>query len=196
MKRIIAVLSLVLVLALSLTACGGKKDYKAETKEFKFDKLTITLSESFEAGREVKNDENELVSITYTSSTGTGVTIDKIGKTITAQNDLDALNEIYASEEAKNKNNVKGSLTIHEHGDKKDKILTDKNGMEYYVFTLKADGSEYTYLKAIVKSGDYAYGITFSTTKSSYEGKDDYKTHFLTWLESATITTPTETPAE
>lgn len=209
MKRIIAVLSLVLVLALSLTACSGKKDHKASTKNFEYGNLSITLTESFVPGktnpsRDVfatdengivkdENGHNVVIGITYTSASGTGVTIEKISTVITAENDMANLEAMYA-EDAKGTNNVKGKLTIHTHGETKDKIVTATNGARYYVFTLDADGGKYVYLKAFMKNGDYAYSITFSTTEDAYS-KEEYNKHFITWLNSATITLPS-TPAD
>ena len=191
MKRIIAVLSLVLVLALSLTACSGKKDHKASAKVYtdKENILSITLTDSFDSSkREFTN------GVTYTSNSGTGVTIEKISTVITAENDMANLEAMYA-EDAKETNNViKGKLTIHTHGETKDKIVTATNGARYYVFTLDADGGKYVYLKAFMKNGDFAYSITFSTTEDAYS-KEEYNKHFITWLNSATITLPS-TPAE
>ena len=190
MKRIIAVLSLVLVLALSLTACSGKKDHKASSKVYtdKDNILSITLTDSFDSSkREFTN------GVTYTSNSGTGVTIEKISTVITAENDMAKLEAMYA-EDAKETNNVKGKLTIHTHGETKDKVVSATNGARYYVFTLDADGGKYVYLKAFMKNGDFAYSITFSTTEDAYS-KEEYNKHFITWLNSATITIPS-TPAE
>ena len=188
MKRIIAVLSLVLVLALSLTACSGKKDHKASAKVYNYENiLSITLTDSFDSGRNIKN------GVTYTSNSGTGVTIEKISTVITAENDMANLEAMYA-EDAKGTNNVKGKLTIHTHGETKDKVVPATNGARYYVFTLDADGGKYVYLKAFMKNGDFAYSITFSTTEDAYN-KEEYNKHFITWLNSATITLPS-TPAE
>ena len=205
MKRIIAVLSLVLVLALSLTACSGKKDHKASAKNFEYGNLSITLTESFVPGKTnpsrdvfatnengiVKDEKghNVVIGITYTSTSGTSVTIEKISTVITAENDMANLKAMYPDEAAMKPNNVKGTLTIHTHGETNDKVVSATNGARYYVFTLNADGGKYVYLKAFMKNGDYAYSITFSTTEDAYS-KEEYNKHFITWLNSATITLP------
>ncbi len=212
MKRIIAVLSLVLVLALSLTACSGKKDHKASAKVYtdKENILSITLTESFVPGKNnpsrdvfatdengiVKDDKghNVVIGITYTSNSGTSVTIEKISTVITAKNDMENLKALYADKATMEKNNVKGKLTIHTQGEEDDGVVSATNGASYYVFTLDADGGKYVYLKAFMKNGDFAYSITFSTTEDAYS-KEEYNKHFITWLNSATITLPS-TPAE
>ena len=99
MKRIIAIISLVLMLAVSLTACGGKKDYKTNSKAYTFDKLTITLTESFDTNKREIKEGDAVIGVTYTSASGTSVTIDKLENSIApalAQKDLEKTKELTA----------------------------------------------------------------------------------------------------
>ena len=194
MKRIIAIISLVLILAVSLTACGGKKDYKTSSKAYTFDKLTITLTESFDTNKREIKEGDAVIGVTYTSASGTSVTIDKLENSIApalAQKDLEKTKEL-----------TKLGVQIIKTGDAEissgktkgqnpaDDVTSDDIDYSYYVFTIKNDGTEYIYLRAFMNKGEYSYRITFSVTKAAYDGKDDYDAHFMTWLNTATITPP------
>ena len=190
MKKIIAIISLVLVLALSLTACGGKKDYKENSKEFKFDRLEIDLTESFSESRRVKANEDGVTVgdlVTYTSKTLTTVTIQREQSQaafILAANSLKALKATKFE---------KTNLTyVDEDASKTEKT---ESGLEYYyyIYTIKDGSGEYTYLKAFFNKGDYSYSICMSATKAAYDGSkndDGYKMHFVDWLKTVSITLP------
>ena len=150
MKKILAVISLVLVLAISLTACGGKKDYKESAKEFKLERLEIDLTESFEKSRESKaNEDGYTVGdfVTFTSKTFTSVTVQvearNTGASVLASQSLDNLK--------KDKDAMKHiTVTVTEFDDNgiKNEILSDKTENEltyyYYSYTVKDGNEEYT----------------------------------------------------
>ena len=194
MKRIIAIISLVLMLAVSLTACGGKKDYKNDAKVYTFENLKITLTESFDTSKREIKEGDTVTGVTYTSASGTSVTIDKLENSIhpdLAENDLEELEALTKL----------GAKIIEIDGEKigtgktkgqnqADDATADDVYYSYFIFTVKNDGTEYVYLRAFMNSGNFSYRITFSTTKAAYDGKDDYDTFFMNWLNTATITVP------
>ena len=190
MKKIISVISLVLVLALSFTACGGKKDYKENSKEFKFDRLEIDLTESFSEARRVKANEDSVTIgdlVTYTSKTFTSVTIQREQAQAAFILAADSLKALKATKFEKT------SLTyVDEDASKTEKT---ESGLDYYyyIYTVKESGTEYTFLKAFFNNGEYSYSITFSATKAAYDGSkndDGYKKHFVDWLKTVSITLP------
>ena len=194
MKKIISIISLVLLLALSLTACGGKADYKENAKTYEFDKLKIELTESFDAGkREIKEGDSSL-GVTYTSKTYTTVTVMKeeanTAAFILANNDIAALKKSIPDMDhvTVTINKITSDGVESETAD----IETKAGTATYYVYTVKESTGEYTYLKAFLNKSEYSYSITFSVTKAAYEGKKDdgYKNHFMTWLKTADITIP------
>lgn len=195
MKRIIAIISLVLMLALCLTSCS-KKDYQADKKTFEYDNLKITLTDSFSEARKVDNGDKDKVNIgdliTYTSSTFTSVTVERLKNSIPSSLAAEGLEEIKA---------LKLDIEVHKLNDAGAETASgataDGTTYYYFVFTVDEDGAEYTYLKAFMNEGEYSYSITFSATKSAYIGntkrpdKDPgYQKYFIDWLNTATITQP------
>ena len=207
MKKIIAIASLVLMFAVCLTSCGGKKDYEAGSKDFTFDCLTITLTESFDVQREIDANQDKTYIfhgdyITYTSASGTSVTIERLEPN-------GDVRELAESDLVKTKGldlNCK-ILEINEGENDEKYFKTGKTVQKtengpvftycYYVFTVYDKSGSYTYLKAFFNEGIYSYSVCLSTTESAYYGdtkrpeKDPgYQEYFINWLNSVNIAIP------
>lgn len=165
MKRILS-LSLAIICLFSFVGCSlFKKDYEAEPKEFKFQEMSLTLTDSFYL------DEDEGDTVWYESFNDTSVSIDRFPL---SKSDKESFPNALAYAETLNEQIESDNLSE----------VIQKDGIIYMTYTAETLGLKFTYFLAVFMSENAVWHVHFICDTPDFE---EYEPHFLKWAKTVSI---------
>lgn len=169
MKKLIAI-SLALILALSLCACGGGElvsdllDKEPESKTFEVNGMSITLTDEF---RETEMEGKDACYLT-----------DSVGVVVTSEA-YSAFTDIgYEIDDITLEQYAEWVLIA---GGYSDSEVKEKDGIVYFIYD---GGNNFTYYGCVFKAEENFVTVNFYTTSSEFDSMEDT---FAEWAQTITF---------